>query len=220
MNKIKRIIYRILYVTKYRSNSIGSNVRIDVKASALSNTIRNNARIAAYADVRHSTLGEYSGVGRSSKITHCIIGKFSSISWDCTINAVSHPYSTLSTHAFSYVPYIGGFVSNRNQEYKQVIIENDVWIGANVVVMPGVKICNGAIIGAGSVVTKDIPPYAIAVGVPAKIIKFRFSQEVVDQLVVLNWWDLSDDVIKNNIGLFQGKFTGKKLQDLKKICLS
>jgi acetyltransferase-like isoleucine patch superfamily enzyme len=220
VNSLKKFIYQIIYLTKYRSNRIGKNVRIDVKASALNNIIRDNARVAAYADVRYSTIGEYSSIGRSSKLTYCTVGRFSSISWDCTINAVSHPYTSLTNHAFPYVPYIGGFVTTRTQKNVFSIIENDVWVGANSVILPGVTIHNGAIVGAGSVVTKDVPPYAIAVGSPAKVIKYRFSQEIIDELLEIKWWNLSKEVLKNNIELFQGDFNKEKLITLKKLCLS
>ena len=220
MNSLKNILYQIIYLTKYRSNKIGKNVRIDVKASALKNIIRDNARIAAYADVRYSTIGEFSSIGSSSRITHCTVGRFSSISWDCTINAVSHPYISLTNHAFPYVPYIGGFVTTRSQDNIYSIIENDVWVGANSVILPGVTVHHGAIVGAGSVVTKDVPPYAIVIGSPAKVIKYRFSQEIIDELLKLQWWSLSSEAIKKNIELFQGDFNKEKLMILKKICLS
>ena len=78
-------------------------------------------------------------------------------------------------------------------------IGNDVWIGTNAIVMDGVKINDGAIIGAGAIVTKEIPPYAIAVGVPAKVIKYRFSQEIIDKLMELRWWDYPEDFIVNEL---------------------
>ena len=78
---------------------------------------------------------------------------------------------------------------------KKTVIGNDVWTGRNVTIMAGVRIGNGAIIGAGAVVTKDIPDYAIAVGVPAKVIKYRFSDEVIEKLNRIQWWNWSDELI-------------------------
>jgi len=168
-------------------------------------------------DVRYSTLGSYSSVGRYAKITHTDIGKYCAISWDITINAVSHPYEHLTVHSFPYVP-APGFVDKRMQEHKRVVIGNDVWIGANSVIMPGIKIGNGAIIGAGAVVTKDIPDYAIVAGVPAKIIKYRFSQEIIEKLLQLEWWNLEASVIKQNINLWQKEVNLATIEKLEKLC--
>ena len=82
-------------------------------------------------------------------------------------------------------------------------IENDVWIGANVTIMDGVKISNGAVIGANSLVTKNIPPYAIAKGYPAKIVKFRFSKSQIKQLLNIAWWYRSDKWIISRTNLFK-----------------
>ena len=88
------------------------------------------------------------------------------------------------------------------RDNRSVVIENDVWIGANVVILPGVTIGNGAIIAAGAVVTKDVPPYAIAGGVPAKIIKYRFESEIITKLLAIQWWDWNIEKIEKNRDLF------------------
>lgn len=82
-------------------------------------------------------------------------------------------------------------------------IGNDVWIGSHVLIKGGVRIGDGACIGAGAVVVKDIPPYAIVGGVPAKILKYRFDTDTIKLLENLQWWNLSKDVLKDNIHLFQ-----------------
>lgn len=79
---------------------------------------------------------------------------------------------------------------------KQTRIGNDVWIGCNVVVLAGVSVGDGAVIGAGAVVTKDVPPYAVAVGNPAKVIKYRFRTEIIAGLLETRWWDLPVEEIK------------------------
>lgn len=80
-----------------------------------------------------------------------------------------------------------------------IIIGNDVWICANVVILPGVTIGDGAIVAAGAVVTKDVPPYAIVGGVPAKIIKYRFSEDVINELIKIKWWNWEIDKIEENM---------------------
>jgi acetyltransferase-like isoleucine patch superfamily enzyme len=85
-----------------------------------------------------------------------------------------------------------------------VIIGNDVWIGAGAIILSGVTISDGAIVGAGSVVTHDIPPYAIVAGNPARLIRFRFSKNQIDNLLEIAWWNWSEDKIKANINYFYG----------------
>ena len=79
---------------------------------------------------------------------------------------------------------------------KKTIIGNDVWIGQRVVVKSGCRIGDGAVVGAGAVVTKDVPPYAIVGGVPAKVIRMRFSEDIIERLKEIKWWDYSDDRLK------------------------
>ncbi|MDD3591332.1 MAG: DapH/DapD/GlmU-related protein [Sulfurovum sp.] len=219
---IKNILRKILFhfkLSKYKKRNklnavctIGENVSLD-------NCILNyHSRIAANATLQNVEVGEYTAIGRYSKIVYTIIGKYCAISWDTTINAISHPYNHLSISAFPYVPYVGNFVSERKQTHQNVIIKNDVWIGANSVIMPGITIGNGAIIGAGAVVTKDVPDYAIVVGVPAKIIKYRFSKDIIDRLLELNWWDLDHRIIKENIDIWGDEFDSDSLKRLEEIC--
>ena len=79
-----------------------------------------------------------------------------------------------------------------------ITIENDVWIGAKATIMSGVTISSGAVIGAGAVITKDIPPYAIVVGNPGKIVKYRFTEEQIEDLLEIKWWDWDEEKIRNN----------------------
>ncbi len=172
---------------------------------------------AAYSQVAYSVVGKRTSIGRYSKVTHSDIGAYCSISWDVTINAVSHNASLLSTNSFSRRPDLGGFVSEDSREYTKVEIGNDVWIGAQVIVMPGVCIGDGAIIGAGSIVTRDVKPYEVVVGSPAKHLKWRFNEDVIEGLLKLKWWDWSDELIRKNIRFFQADVTVALLQDIEDV---
>jgi hypothetical protein len=83
-----------------------------------------------------------------------------------------------------------------------VIVGNDVWVGAGAIILSGVKIGSGAIVGAGAVVVNDVPPYAIVAGNPARIIKFRFTQEQIEKLLKIGWWDWEESKIRENIDYF------------------
>ena len=95
-------------------------------------------------------------------------------------------------------------------------IGDDVWVGAGSIIMAGVTIGDGAIIAAGSVVTKDVPPYAIVGGVPAKILRYRFDEGVRKALLKLKWWNLPEEVLKQNIELFQKEKLS--ISDVQNIC--
>jgi acetyltransferase-like isoleucine patch superfamily enzyme len=215
LKKIKFILKKYKYS---RNNKLSSIVSIGKKVSLNNCTLSYYSSVAEYASLSNVFIGEYSSIGRYAKIVYTDIGKYCAISWDTTINVISHPYNNLTISAFPYVPYVGNFVTERKQSYQQVTIKNDVWIGANSVIMPGVTIGNGAIIGDSAVVTKDVPDYAIVAGVPAKIIKYRFEQDIIDKLLELKWWDLDPKLIKQHIELWYGEFDHEALNKLEKIC--
>lgn len=137
----------------------------------------------------------------------CRIGNFCSIAKGAKIGVSQHIVK-ISSHPFYYEKEYGNFVAQSDySEYdlknQPVEIGNDVWIGANTVIMPSVKIGNGAIIGAGSIITKNIPPYAITGGGANNILKFRFDDEKIALLQKTKWWDWSDEYIKEHIDIFK-----------------
>lgn len=189
-----------------------SGVKIQWGAKVSSSQVEKSVILSEFSITSNSHIREYTSIGRGSKIYNAKIGKYCSISWDVTVGATNHPLNHLSTHAFPYVPYAGGFTTQNRQRLINTVIGNDVWIGCNSVILPGVTIGNGAVIGAGSVITKDVPPYAIVTGVPAKILKYRFKQEYIEKLLELCWWDLPKEVLIENISLFQRELDGEVLK--------
>jgi acetyltransferase-like isoleucine patch superfamily enzyme len=137
------------------------------------------------------------------------VGAFCSINFHSLIGMANHPTTLITTHPFLYYSgkTIGNGIPNDLLEkhqladlksYKKnekIVIGSDVWIGAGTVILPSVKIGNGAIIAAGAIVTKDVPDYAIVAGVPAKVIKYRFTPEEVSILNRVKWWDWPDEKI-------------------------
>ncbi len=132
------------------------------------------------------------------------IGKFCSIGRSVEIGLAQHPISYLSTHPFqcadSLFTRFSGYSEIQRKPWRfhpPTSIGNDVWIGAKVNILSGVNIGNGVIIAAGSVVTKSIPPYSIVGGIPAKVIKMRFSDEIIEKLEALCWWNMDLDNLKD-----------------------
>jgi virginiamycin A acetyltransferase len=130
------------------------------------------------------------------------IGSFCAIANGLTLAGFNHPTNMLTTHPILTAQNYGFIdksmiLEDIHPKNKKIIIENDVWIGSNVTITAGVRISNGAIIGAGSVVTRDVPPYAIVVGVPAKVIKYRFSQNTINALLKIKWWSWKESKIKD-----------------------
>jgi acetyltransferase-like isoleucine patch superfamily enzyme len=147
------------------------------------------------------TIGDYSYVSGPNTLVHdAIIGRYCSIARNVAIGPGNHNLSSVSTHPFLYsVKY--KFITNNIKPLKNIppIIGNDVWIGMNSTILNNVEIGDGAIIGAGSVVTKDVKPYSVVGGVPAKHIKFRFSDDIIKQLLEINWWNWDSNTIRDRI---------------------
>lgn len=218
LKKILRIVLpeqvykRIVYYKVLKENSIGNYCNIDDYS-----TLDEGVMLADYSDLRNSKIKKLTSIGKNSRIMNSEVGKYCSISWNVTVGAISHPYENITTHAFAYVPEIGGFTKVKNQLNVKTIIENDVWIGCNSVILPGIKVENGAVIGAGSVVTKSVPPYAIVVGVPAKVIGYRFTMEQIDKLQQIKWWNFEKNIIKKYIQLFNCKGNDEIISELEEI---
>jgi acetyltransferase-like isoleucine patch superfamily enzyme len=136
-------------------------------------------------------------------ITSGHIGRFCSISPGCTIGLQEHPLALLSTSPQLYGDDNLFGVPRYWEEFAAPpSIGSDVWIGAQVVVLQGVHIGHGAVIAAGAVITRDIPPYAIVGGVPAKVIRMRFDDEIVQHLIKLQWWDWPVQTLRQHASLF------------------
>jgi acetyltransferase-like isoleucine patch superfamily enzyme len=137
----------------------------------------------------------------NARITRANIGAFCSIGPEVIIGGLgTHPTNFVSTHPvfYSRLCQSGITFSSENlvEELKSVTVGNDVWIGARALILDGVTIGDGAIIAAGAVVTTDVPPYAIVGGVPAKIIRYRFSEDIISILLEWKWWELSEEILK------------------------
>lgn len=171
-----------------------------VRGKSLYNSKKHTlAKIYSGTEFYNSSIDKYSYVGYDCEIHNCEIGKFCSIANNLIAGGAQHPMKWVSTSPVFYDAKGGTrykLGNNIPPKDKRIFIENDVWIGSRVIIMQGVKIRNGAIIGAGSVVTKDVPPYAVVAGVPAKIIKYRFPDDIIEKLQKSEWWNLPDEKLK------------------------
>ncbi len=135
------------------------------------------------------------------------IGKFCSLSQNIEVlMSGNHPIDTVSCYPFAALPDIWpGAVGKCPYGKGDVTIGNDVWIGKNTVIIGGATISDGAVIGANTVVAGYIPPYAVAVGNPARIIKYRFDEETIKMLLEVKWWDWPIEKIQRNVHILSGK---------------
>jgi len=131
-----------------------------------------------------SNIGSYTYIGRSSAITRATIGRYCSLADNVTIGPGEHSLSAVSTSALFYDDPWDVLTE------KKLTIGDDVWIGVNAIVLRDVEIGTGAVVAAGAVVTKSVPPFAIVAGVPARVIGYRFPEEEQMKILASRWWEL------------------------------
>lgn len=213
-----------------RGALIGSHCRIEKRSRLLNSELGPRCHISSHSKVKNSHLCEAVTIGPYTKLESVSVGRYSYISNHAELHAVeigcfcsigprtlnhlgNHPSREfVSTSPAFYMPDapIPSFTPTETfSSYGgKVKIGNDVWIGAEALLMDGITIGNGAIVAARSVVTHDVPPYAIVGGIPARLIRFRFDEETIQQLESFQWWNKETEWLKANLDGFQniGKF--------------
>ena len=182
--------------------------------------------LAPSASIRNCRFGRFTQVGEQVHMAHCLlddyayvqpycdlmsadIGKFANIASMVRINPGFHPMEYPTLHHFTYRPTMYGMAEQDDAAFfewrsrQRVLIGHDTWIGHGAVIMPGVRIGNGAVVGSNSVVTKDVPAYAIVGGVAAKVIRQRFPRAISEALEATAWWDWDHDTLTERMPEFK-----------------
>lgn len=156
-------------------------------------------KINSGTQIVNGFIGDYSYCGYDCNFLNVEIGKFCCISDNVIIGGATHPMHFVSMSSVFLSHKDSSKIKLGSLDYLpkiKTIIGNDVWIGNRVIIKSGVKIGTGAVIGAGSVVTKDVPDYAVVAGNPAKIVRYRFDEKIIHQLLVSKWWELSEENLR------------------------
>ncbi|MBQ5934039.1 MAG: CatB-related O-acetyltransferase [Lachnospiraceae bacterium] len=198
--------------------------RIGEKSSIDKDSVILCSELGAFVDIekrnliRDSVIGDMSYTGADTSILWAEIGKYCCISRLVDIGGNEHAYKHVTMMPeYRMKNKLEGKLLKHPDENK-IKIGNDVWIGAGAMILrkPGLSIGDGAVIGAGSVVTRSVPPYAIVAGTPARIISYRFLNEVINFMLKLKWWDWSFEKVKENMDLLMNE---PDIEELKKLML-
>ncbi|MDQ3190403.1 MAG: CatB-related O-acetyltransferase [Bacteroidota bacterium] len=209
-NIIKYGILKSLYFEIIKIKLLYKFKKKDLILELGSNLINSNVGFRVYIGegtiLTNSFIDDFSYVNSNSKIKNTVIGKFCSIGPGVKIVLGSHPLNFVSTHPNFYSnnkPFKTFSDQMHHIEFANVIIGNDVWIGEDTLIPGGVEIGTGAVILSRSVVTKNVEPYSVVGGVPAKIVKFRFDTGIINDLLESKWWDRDINWLKENTNYFR-----------------
>lgn len=210
MQHVKRLINKIFY---YAARCLSK-----LSPSAVYNSrIHKTSKIESGCQIVNVAMNKHSFCGKDCKIVNAEVGSFCSIADGVVIGGARHPYEWVST---SPVFYKGRdsikmkYVYHERPADSMTCIGNDVWVGERAMIKAGVSIGNGAVIGMGAIVTKDIPPYEIWAGNPAHRIKSRFPENEINKMVELKWWEWPDEKINRYAEFFTS--TKKLFEELNK----
>jgi chloramphenicol O-acetyltransferase type B len=219
MNKLKRIfllpfglIKKVLELANEGARDIENRIRfkntiIDKGCSFdLKSIIHPHVHILENCIINYSEIKSYTYLGKNCLVQNTTIGKFCSIANEVVIGLGKHPTENFSTAPLFYKKANTLNIDLIDQEpafveYENISIGHDVWIGLRATILDGVTIGHGAIIASNAVVSKDVPPYAIVGGIPAKIIKYRFEEKKIKYLLDSKWWDKDLNEIKKDMNV-------------------
>lgn len=225
-NTIGLVTSKIYNNCRVADSQLGDCSTIGDFSTVRESTLGDHSTIQRNCDIWRLNMGRYSCLGRVSTVQGTKIGSFCALSWNLKIGGDDHDYKMLTTHPFWH--NVGWGIANdkefsdyyHEKEYEEPCeIGNDVWIGAGVSICRNVKIGDGCVIGASAVITHDIEPYSVVVGMPGRVIKKRFDDKTIERLEKAKWWDLPIDVIKENLNLFRDQHLNDEvLERIEELC--
>ncbi len=187
---------------RHYSPQLGLEPAIDPSAQIFDCELGAWTEIGPRTVISESGFGDYSYASSDVQIAYAEIGKFCSIAAQVRINPVNHPMERVTQHHCTYRRTAYGFDAADDaaifawRRAARCVIGHDVWIGHGAIIMPGVSVGIGAVIGSGAVVTHDVEPYSIVVGVPARPVRRRFDEHIIAQLIATAWWDWDHATLK------------------------
>ena len=204
---------------RIKQSSIGKQTAVRAEAMILKSVIGDGCEIEKYNLIDNTQIGDMTYTGMGTSIIWAAVGKYCNISRHVDIGSNEHNYRAASMYPeYRLKNVVGGKLLFHPNE-QQISIGNDVWIGHGVSILrkPGLVIGDGAVIGAGAVVTKSIPSYAIAAGNPARILKYRFSEEIIEAMLRIRWWDWQPETVLEHWNLLQREPDSETIAEMLKI---
>lgn len=208
--------------TKLTNSRIGPECSIGDGSVLFNCFLKSHVYINRRCNLSDSSIDFGTYINQNSTVKDADIGKFCAISWNISIGGKNHAYTNASVHSNYWWKRIFPH-PNLNQappdekQTRKCMIGNDVWIGSGAIVLRNVIIGDGAVVGAGSVVTKDVPPYAIVTGCPARVKKMRFDEDTIEFLLKIKWWDWPKKILEENACLFTQDMTPGIMAQIEKI---
>jgi virginiamycin A acetyltransferase len=221
---LKRIIKKIIISTSKEGNLIQNELALPANSYISGSEISGRVQLSEGCKIYRANLDGNVQIGRytsfwgpniyvGSILNTIKIGSFCSIARNVSIQETYHRSDCLSTyHILKNI-----FNEDTYEELASkgdITIGNDVWLGANTIILSGVTIGHGSIVAAGAVVNKEVPPFAIVAGNPARVVKYRFTDEIIARLLEVKWWDWEIDKIKVSKHIFRGALTMERLESL------
>ncbi len=191
------------------SRTLSEQPSIDPTAKVQDSHLGAWTAVGARTTIAETVMGDYSYVVNDASIIYSEIGKFCSIAAHTRLNPGNHPLGRAALHHFTYRSVSYQLGADDDAEFfnwrrrHKVVLGHDVWIGHGAVILPGVTIGTGAAVGAGAVVSRDVAPFAVVSGFPAKLLRWRFDEPVRDALLEIAWWNWERDRLRDALADFR-----------------